>query len=96
MDTIQSVLKDLIDNFYFFCYIIMTDCWVIFKNNELLFITYDKNFANFNDVAEEEREHCDIFKNIEGYQEGRGVRLIVDASGNKVPELFDFVIPKPF
>ena len=73
----------------------MTDCWVIFKNNELNFITYDEDFANLNDVPKEERANCDIFKNIKGYKEGEGVRLIVDGSGNKIPELFDFVIPPP-
>ena len=73
----------------------MTDCWVIFKNNELLFITYDEDFANLNDVEEDLRQHCDIFKNIEGYVEGKGVRLVLDGSGNKIPELFDFVIPTP-
>ena len=73
----------------------MTDCWVIFKNNELLFITFDEDFANLNDVEEDLRQHCDIFKNIEGYVEGKGVRLVLDGSGNKIPELFDFVIPTP-
>ena len=72
------------------------DCWVIFKNNKLLFITYDEDFANLNDVKEEERANCDILKNIEGFKEGKGVRLIDDGNGNKIPELFDFVIPKPF
>ena len=73
----------------------MTDCWVIFKNDELLFITYDEHFANLNDVAEEERANCVIFKNIDGYMEGKGVRLIDDASGNKTPELYDIVFPPP-
>ena len=74
----------------------MTDCWVIFKNNELLFITYDEDFANLNDIPENERANCDILKNIEGYKAGKGIRLILDNNGNKIPELFDFVIPKPF
>ena len=73
----------------------MTDCWVIFKNNELLFITYDEDFANLNDIPENEKANCDIFKNIEGYKPGKGVRLINDGNGNKIPELFNFVIPKP-
>lgn len=73
----------------------MTDCWVIFKNNELLFITYSEEFANLNDVAEEEREQCSIFKNIDGYVEGRGVRLIDDGSGNKIPEVFELVTRPP-
>ena len=73
----------------------MTDCWVIFKNNELLFITFDEDFANLNDVEEDLRQHCDIFKNIEGYVEGKGVRLVLDGSGNKIPELFDFGMPTP-
>ena len=67
----------------------MTDCWVIFKNNELLFITFDEDFANLNDVEEDLRQHCEIFKNIEDYEEGKGVRLIVDSSGNTVPEVYD-------
>jgi len=73
----------------------MTDCWLIFKNNELLFITYSEEFANLNDVAEEDREQCQIFKNIEGYEEGKGVRLIDDGSGNKIPEVFDLVFSPP-
>lgn len=73
----------------------MTDCWVIFKNNELLFITYDEDFANLNDIPENEKANCDILKNIEGYKPGKGVRLINDGNGNKIPELFNFVIPKP-
>lgn len=73
----------------------MTDCWLIFKNNELLFITYSEEFANLNDVAEEDREQCQIFKNIEGYKEGKGVRLIDDGSGNKIPEVFDLVFSPP-
>lgn len=71
----------------------MTDCWVIFKNNELLFITYDEDFVNLNDVTEEERVNCDIFKNIENYVEGKGIRLIQDESGNKVPQIYDFPPP---
>ena len=73
----------------------MTDCWVIFKNNELNFITFDEDFANLNDIPEEERVNCDIFKNIEGYKEGEGVRLIDDGSGNKIPQLYNIVIPTP-
>ena len=73
----------------------MSDCWVIFKNNELLFITYDEDFANLNDVKEELRKDCVILKNIEGYDGKRNVRLILDGSGNRIPELFDFVIPTP-
>ena len=74
----------------------MTDCWLIFKNNELLFITYDEQFANLNDVSEEEREQCSIFKNVDGYEEGvKNVRLIDDGSGNKIPEVFDLVFPPP-
>ena len=67
----------------------MTDCWLIFLNNELNFITYSEEFANFNDIAEELRGNCDIFKNIEGYVEGKGVRLVLDGSGNKIPEIYD-------
>ena len=74
----------------------MTDCWIIFKNNKLLFITYDEDFANLNDIPENDRANCDIFKNIEGYKEGKGVRLIQDGSGNKIPQLYNIVIPKPF
>jgi len=73
----------------------MSDCWVIFKNNELLFITYSEEFANLNDVSEDEREQCKIFKNIEGYEEGKGVRLVDDGNGNKIPELVDLVIQLP-
>jgi len=73
----------------------MTDCWLIFKNNELFFITYSEEFANLNDVAEEDRDKCEIFKNIEGYEEGKGVRLIDDGSGNKIPEVFDLVFSPP-
>jgi len=73
----------------------MTDCWLIFKNDELLFITYQEEFANLNDVAEEEREQCTMLKNIDGYVEGMGVRLVDDGSGNKIPELYDNVIPPP-
>ena len=72
------------------------DRWVIFHNNELLFFTEDEQFANFNDIAEEDRPNCEMLKNIEGFTGQQLVRLVVDASGNKVPELFDFVIPKPF
>jgi len=68
-----------------------TDCWVIFKNNELLFITYDEDFLN--DIPENQKENCDIFKNIEGYKPGKGVRLIIDKSGKKIPEIFDFKPP---
>lgn len=74
----------------------MTDCWVIFKNNKLLFITYDEDFANLNDIPENEKANCDILKNIEGYKAGKGVRLIQDGSGNKIPQLYNIVIPKPF
>jgi len=70
----------------------MTDCWVVFKNDELLFITYQEQFANLNDVAEEEREQCTMLKNIEGYEEGKGVRLVDDGSGNKIPQLYDNVM----
>jgi len=73
----------------------MTDCWVIFKNNELFFITYSEEFANLNDVAEEDRDKCKIFKNIEGYEEGKGVRLVDDGSGNKIPEVVELVIQLP-
>tara|TARA_Y100000389_G_scaffold56992_1_gene52910 strand:+ start:921 stop:1160 length:240 start_codon:yes stop_codon:yes gene_type:complete len=72
-----------------------TDCWVIFKDNELLFITYSEEFANLNDVVEEDREKCTIFKNIEGYQEGKGVRLIDDGSGHKIPEVFELIFSPP-
>jgi len=72
------------------------DRWVIFHNNELLFFTEDEQFANFNDIAEEDRPNCEMLKNIEGFTGQQLVRLIVDGSGNKIPELFDFVIPKPF
>jgi hypothetical protein len=74
----------------------MTDCWVIFKNNKLLFITYDEDFANLNDIPENEKANCDILKNIEGYKAGKGVRLIQDESGNKIPQLYNIVIPPPF
>ena len=72
-----------------------TDCWVVFKNNALLFITYDEQFANLNDVQEDLREQCQIFKNIEGYVEGKGVRLVLDGSGNKIPEIYDYPPPIP-
>jgi len=72
------------------------DRWVIFHNNELLFFTEDEQFANFNDIAEEDRPNCEMLKNIEGFTGQQLVRLVVDGSGNKIPELFDFVIPKPF
>ena len=71
----------------------MTDCWVIFKHNELLFITFDEDFANLNDVAEEERANCEILKNVEGFTGPQGVRLIIDGSGNKIPELYDYPPP---
>ena len=73
----------------------MTDCWVIFLNDKLLSFTYDEQFGNLNDVPEDLREQCQIFKNIEGFTIGKDARLIVDASGNKVPEVFDLVFPPP-
>lgn len=73
----------------------MSDCWVIFLNDELLFNTFDEDFANLNDVKEELRKDCVILKNIEGYDGKRNVRLIEDGNGNKIPEMFDFVIPTP-
>ena len=65
------------------------DRWLIFLNNELLFFTEDEQFANFNDVVEEDRANCEMFKNVEGYEVGKGVRLIVDGSGNKIPEFYE-------
>ena len=65
------------------------DRWLIFLNNELLFFTEDEQFANFNDVVEEDRPNCEMLKNIEGYEVGKGVRLIVDGSGNKIPEVYE-------
>ena len=69
------------------------DRWVIFHNNELLFFTEDEQFANYNDVAEEERANCEILKNVEGFTGPQGVRLIIDGSGNKIPELYDYPPP---
>ena len=73
----------------------MTDFWVIFLNDEMLSITYDEEFANLNDVEEDLKNQCVIFKNIEGFEIGKNVRLIDDGSGNKVPEVFDLVFPPP-
>ena len=36
--------------------------WLIFLNDELLFWTEQENFANFNDIAEEERANCEMLK----------------------------------
>ena len=73
----------------------MSDCWIIFLNDEMLSITYDEEFANLNDVPEDLKNQCVIFKNIEGFEIGKDARLVVDASGNKVPEVFDLVFPPP-
>ena len=65
------------------------DRWVIFHNNELLFFTEDEQFANFNDIAEEDRPNCEMLKNIEGFTGPQLVRLLTDASGNKTPEVYE-------
>ena len=70
------------------------DRWVIFHNNELLFFTEDEQFANFNDAPFPDEE-CDIFKNIPNFDPRKGIRLIVDGSGNKVPEVYDYPPPIP-
>ena len=69
------------------------DRWVIFLNDELLFFTEDEQFANFNDVEEEKRANCEILKNIQGFTGQQLVRLVLDSSGNKIPQLYD--IPPP-
>jgi hypothetical protein len=65
------------------------DRWLIFLNDEHLFWTEQEDFANFNDVAEEERANCEILKNVEGFTGPQLVRLIIDGSGNKIPEVYD-------
>ena len=65
------------------------DRWLIFLNNELLFWTQDEQFANFNDVGEEDRANCEMLKNVEGFTGIQSVRLLTDASGNKTPEVYD-------
>ena len=65
------------------------DRWLIFLNDELLFWTEDEQFANFNDVAEEDRPNCEMLKNVEGFTGIQLVRLIVDGSGNKIPEFYE-------
>ena len=67
----------------------MTDKWLIFLNDEMVFWTEQEEFANYNDIKEEDRPNCLILKNVEGYAVGKGVRLIVDGSGNKIPEVYE-------
>ena len=65
------------------------DRWIIFLNDEMLFFTEDEQFAHYDDIEEEKRPNCEMFKNVEGYELGKGVRLIVDGSGNKIPEVYE-------
>jgi len=72
----------------------MANRWVIFHNNEIRFWTEDEQFANFTDVPFPDEE-CDILMNIPNFDGTQGVRLIVDESGNKIPELYDYPLPTP-
>ena len=65
------------------------DRWLIFLNDELLFWTEDEQFANFNDVAEEDRPNCEMLKNVEGFTGIQLARLVLDGSGNKIPEFYE-------
>ena len=65
------------------------DRWLIFLNNELLFFTEDEQFANFNDVVEEDRANCEMLKNVEGFTGIQLARLVLDGSGNKIPEVYE-------
>ena len=67
----------------------MTDKWLIFLNDEMVFWTEQEEFANYNDIKEEDRPNCLILKNVEGCEVGKGVRLIIDGSGNKIPEVYE-------
>lgn len=71
------------------------DRWIIFLNDEMLFFTEDEQFANYNDIAEENRPNCLTLKNVEGFTGEQLVRLIQDGSGNKVPQLYDNPPPTP-
>lgn len=63
--------------------------WLIFLNDELLFWTEQEDFANFNDIAEEDRPNCEMLKNLEGFTGPQLVRLITDGSGNKIPQVYE-------
>lgn len=65
------------------------DRWLIFLNDELLFWTEDEQFANFNDVGEEDRANCEMLKNVEGFTGIQSARLVLDGSGNKIPEVYE-------
>jgi len=65
------------------------DKWLIFLNDELLFWTEQEEWANYNDIAEENRPNCLTLKNVEGFTGIQSVRLLTDASGNKTPEVYD-------
>ena len=71
------------------------DRWIIFLNDEMLFFTEDEQFANYNDIAEENRPNCLTLKNVNGFTGHEMVRLVVDASGNKIPQLYDRPPPTP-
>ena len=65
------------------------DKWLIFLNDELLFWTEQEEWANYNDIAEENRPNCLTLKNVNGFTGIQSVRLLTDASGNKTPEVYD-------
>jgi len=70
------------------------DRWLIFLNDELLFWTEQEQWANFNDVAEEDRPNCLTLKNIEGFTGTQLVRLVLDESGNKIPQVYERPLPQ--
>ena len=65
------------------------DKWLIFLNDEMVFWTEQEEWANLNDIKEEDRPNCLILKNVEGFTGTQLVRLVVDVSGNKLPEVSD-------
>lgn len=67
----------------------MTDRWIIFLNDEMVFWTEQEEWANFNDIAEEDRPNCEMLKNIQGFNGQQLVRLIQDGSGNKIPQVYE-------
>ena len=79
------IMVDIVNNFCLFVIFM----WLIFLNDELLFWTEQEEWANFNDIPEEDRANCEILKNVEGFTGIQLVRLIVDGSGNKIPEVYE-------
>ena len=71
------------------------DRWCIFLNDELLFWTEQEEWANFDDVSEEDRPNCLTLKNVNGFTGTELVRLLTDASGNKIPEVYERPPPSP-